>query len=128
MSHMASFRILYPRSILPVFPLSSFWPITKSECECELIFVGAGAEDETCENSEYWKTFVANYDKIQMEDFQFLGGIQKSLESGAFTGMVLCHQERRIYWMHEEFDRRIGVDKVPEDLRVKQLLEPFAER
>jgi nitrite reductase/ring-hydroxylating ferredoxin subunit len=110
------------------FPLISFWPVSKGECECELIFVGAGDEDEDSTNSEYWKTFIQNYDNIQNEDFQFLAGIQKSLESGAFTGMKLCYQERRIYWFHEEIDRRIGVDRIPEELRMVQLLSRFVER
>ncbi len=122
---------VFPNFVSPFdsggFPFVTFWPTGLGTCECELIFVGAGPEEDTAESSEYWKTFVANYDKIQMEDFQFLEGIQKSLDSGAFTGMMLCWQERRIYWMHEEFDRRIGIERIPEDLRVKQLLTPFVE-
>ncbi|GGC19858.1 (2Fe-2S)-binding protein [Novosphingobium marinum] len=120
---------IFPNFVAPFdsggFPLVTFWPTSRGTCECELIFVGAGPEEENAENSEYWRTFVENYDKIQQEDFQFLAGIQRSLDSGAFTGMTLCYQERRIYWMHEEFDRRIGIDRIPEDLRVKQLLAPF---
>ena len=63
-----------------------------------------------------------------MEDFQFLSGIQKSLNSGAFTGMQLCYQERRIYWFHEEIDRVIGEDRIPENLRVEKLLAGHVER
>lgn len=122
---------VFPNFVSPFdsggFPFVTFWPVSRTECECELIFVGAGPEDETAENSDYWRTFVENYDKIQMEDFQFLAGIQKSLESGAFTGMRLCYQERRIYWMHEEFDRRIGVERLPAELRVTPLLTEWTE-
>lgn len=122
---------VFPNFVAPFdsggFPFVTFWPLGRAETECELIFVGAGPEDETAANSDYWKTFVANYDRIQQEDFQFLAGIQRSLDSGAFTGMMLCHQERRIYWMHEEFDRRIGVERIPAELRVPQLLAPFVE-
>ena len=120
---------IFPNFVSPFdsggFPFVTFWPTGRDSCECELIFVGAGPEEENGDNSEYWKAFIANYDKIQMEDFQFLAGIQKSLDSGAFTGMTLCYQERRIYWMHEEFDRRIGVERIPPELRVAQLLTPF---
>ena len=91
------------------------------------MFVGAGDPEENTENSEYWRTFAANYDVIQKEDFQFLAGIQASLDSGAFTGMKLSYQERRIYWMHEEFDRRIGRDRIPESMRVAPVLESFVE-
>jgi hypothetical protein len=122
---------VFPNFVSPFdsagFPFVLFWPEGKGACECELIFVGAGDEQENAENSEYWKTFVENYDKIQQEDFQFLEGIQTSLESGAFTGMKLCYQERRIYWMHEEFDRCIGADNIPEALRVKPVLGPYTE-
>lgn len=123
---------IFPNTVSPFdsagFPLISFWPVSKDECECELIFIGAGDPDETVENSEYWQEFVRNYDLIQQEDFQFLAGIQKSLQSGAFTGMQLCYQERRIYWFHEEIDRRIGVERIPEHLRVTPLLAEFVER
>ncbi len=122
---------VFPNFVSPFdsagFPFVLFWPDGKGACECELIFVGGGDPDETAENSEYWQTFVANYDKIQQEDFQFLAGIQESLESGAFTGMKLCYQERRIYWVHEEIDRRIGIERIPEHLRVSQLLTPYAD-
>ncbi|MEX6722865.1 aromatic ring-hydroxylating oxygenase subunit alpha [Parapedomonas caeni] len=122
---------VFPNFVSPFdsagFPFITFWPEGRDACSCELIFVGAGDDTETMENSEYWRTFVENYDKIQTEDFQFLAGIQRSLESGAFTGMKLCYQERRIYWMHEEFDRRIGVERIPPELRVTQLLSPFVE-
>lgn len=120
---------IFPNFVSPFdsagFPFVLFWPVSKGVCECELIFVGAGDPSETAENSEYWQTFLANYDKIQTEDFQFLSGIQRSLESGAFTGMKLGYQERRIYWMHEEFDRRIGIERIPEELRVTPVLGSF---
>ena len=123
---------IFPNTVSPFdsagFPLISFWPVSKDECECELIFIGSGPEEEDESNSEYWKEFVKNYDIIQQEDFQFLAGIQKSLNSGAFTGMQLCYQERRIYWFHEQIDRVIGEARIPEELRVEQLLEKFVER
>ena len=122
---------VFPNFVSPFdsggFPFVLFWPLGKGACECELIIVGAGDETETSENSDYWRTFMENYNRIQMEDFQFLAGIQKSLESGAFTGMKLSYQERRIYWMHEQFDRHIGVERIPPHLRVAQVLAPYAE-
>jgi len=107
------------------FPFILFWPDGKDSCIIEVIAVGAGDEHENADNSEYWQTFMQNYDLIMQEDLQFLESIQRSLESGAFKGMTLCYQERRIYWLHEEIDRRIGLDNIPENLRVAQVLEPF---
>jgi hypothetical protein len=54
-----------------------------------------------------------------------LFGIQDSLESGAFTGMRLGYQERRIYRLHEEIDRRIGRERIPAELAVEQVLASF---
>ena len=39
----------------------------------------------------------------------------------------LNYQERRIYHLHEEIDRVIGPEKLPEALRVAPRLEPFWE-
>ncbi len=57
---------IFPNFVSPFdsagFPFVLFWPVSKGECECELIFIGAGDEAETAENSEYWRTFLENYD------------------------------------------------------------------
>ncbi len=37
--------------------------------------------------------------------------------------MPLNYQERRIYHWHEELDRRIGADRIPEHLRVTPVLD-----
>ena len=47
---------------------------------------------------------------------------------GAFSGMMINYQERRIYWFHEEIDRRIGAGNVPEGLAVKPLLSAYMEQ
>ena len=122
---------MFPNFVAPFdsagFPFISFWPIDKGTSQLDLMIVGTGDEAENTENSEYWETFATNYDMIMKEDMQFLAGIQASLDSGAFTGMMLSYQERRIYWMHEEFDRRIGAENIPESLRVEQVLGSFVE-
>ena len=67
------------------------------------------------------------FDSIMMEDVENLEAIQASLNSGAFTGMMLSYQERRIYWSHEQIDRTIGAGRLPPELAVKQVLAPFME-
>jgi predicted RecB family nuclease len=47
------------------------------------------------------------------------------VESGAFSGISLNYQERRIYHWHEELDRRIGAHRIPPELRVQPVLEPW---
>jgi hypothetical protein len=47
------------------------------------------------------------------------------VESGAFEGITLNYQERRIYHWHEELDRRIGEHRIPPELRVQPKLAPW---
>ena len=79
------------------------------------------------ELSDLWKAFLGIFDQVLDEDTQNLRWIQKSLESEDFKGIPLNYQERRIYYFHEEVDRRIGVDLVPEMLRVERRLDSRVE-
>lgn len=54
--------------------------------------------------------------------------IQESITSPGFRGVSLNYQERRIYHWHEELDRRIGVERILEHLRVKPMLDAWIER
>jgi hypothetical protein len=42
--------------------------------------------------------------------------------------MMINYQERRIYWFHEEIDRRIGADAIPKGLAVEQVLAGHVEQ
>jgi len=53
--------------------------------------------------------------------------MQGSIDSGALESVPLGYQERRIYHLHEEIDRRIGAE-VPDALRVEPLLSDHVER
>ena len=44
------------------------------------------------------------------------------------TGVPINYQERRIWHLHEEIDRIIGPDRIPEELRVPELLARYVER
>jgi predicted RecB family nuclease len=72
-----------------------------------------------------WETRLSNFERILEEDTQFAEQIQESVESGAFSGISLNYQERRIYHWHEELDRRIGAHRIPPELRVQPVLEPW---
>ena len=120
---------IFPNVITPVeptgFPLLLFWPRGVHQCEMEALYIapdwGAG------ERPPFWDTFIPIFDGVLDEDMLNLAPIQRSLNSGAFTGMMLNYQERRIYWFHEEIDRRIGAKNIPAGLAVKQLLADFVE-
>lgn len=68
-----------------------------------------------------WEDRIENFNRLLDEDIQFVAQIQESVESRGFQGMALNNQERRIYHWYEELDRRIGVDRVAEHLRVPQV-------
>ena len=107
---------IFPNTLVPLDSGSvgfmTFWPTGVSSCQAELIMTG-WSDNGFADAAAYWKELLDGYDAVQIEDVQFLAGIQASLESGAFTGMQLGYQERRIYWLHEEIDRRISLERVP---------------
>ena len=53
--------------------------------------------------------------------------MQRSLESPALRGIPINYQERRIWHLHEQIDRVIGVENVPEGLRMTPVLQPYVE-
>jgi len=103
-----------------------FWPRGVNECEMEV--VGLGPDWGEGERPSYWDRANAAFDKVLDEDLENLGSIQASMQSNAFPGLRLSYQERRIYWTHEEIDRRIGIDRIPEHLRVRPMLADYVEQ
>jgi hypothetical protein len=45
------------------------------------------------------------------------------MESPGFKGVPLSYQEARIYHWNQHADRMIGLDKVPKDLAVQQVIK-----
>jgi len=60
--------------------------------------------------------------QVLLEDTQFGAWIQKSIESYGFEGIHLSYQEARIYHWNQWADRMIGVDNIPPELRVEQVI------
>jgi phenylpropionate dioxygenase-like ring-hydroxylating dioxygenase large terminal subunit len=118
--------MFFPNLVTPVDatgnPFLLFWPTGPRDMEIEVCWFapdwGGGAIDPL------WETRIANFERILEEDTQFAPQIQESVESKAFRGVVLNYQERRIYHWHQELDRRIGIERIPEHLRVQQVLGP----
>ncbi len=119
---------LFPNLITPLdtvgFPFILFWPVDVATTDVEWTFYGPPAETSAQERG--WQTLLALFDPVMEEDFANLGPMQESVASGALESIPLNYQERRIYHLHEEIDRRLGPD-VPEALRVEPVLEPFWE-
>lgn len=120
---------VFPNLITPLdtigFPFIQFWPADIDTTEVEWTFYGpppGNAEDEKA-----WEQFVGVFDGVMDEDFRNLEPMHRSVASGALESIPLNYQERRIYHLHEEIDRMIGREHVPEALRVEPVLEPFWE-
>jgi len=118
---------IFPNLIMPIdkvgFPLMLFWPRGKSQCSIEIIYLGPDWGSNP--RPPFWEQYLETFNKVVDEDVQFLASIQDSLDSGAFTGMMLNYQERRIYWFHEEIDRRVGAENIPQELAVKKKLKNY---
>lgn len=119
----------YPNLVTPVDPSGApfllFWPTSDTTMRIECHWFAPDWGDGP--PHELWPTRIANFDRILAEDLQFAEQIQESLMSPGFRGIPLNYQERRIYHWHEELDRRIGPEKIPEHLRVKPMLEHMYE-
>jgi phenylpropionate dioxygenase-like ring-hydroxylating dioxygenase large terminal subunit len=115
---------IYPNLVTPVspsgMPFLLSWPKTDRTMLLDVIWFapdwGDGPPDAL------WKDRTENFNRILDEDIQFVTKLQESVESNGFQGAALNYQERRIYHWHEELDRRIGIDRIPEHLRVPQVL------
>ena len=60
--------------------------------------------------------------EVLLEDTVFGAWIQKSLESHGFKGVPLGYGESRIYNWNQAADRMIGIEKIPKELRVQQVI------
>ncbi len=120
---------VFPNLITPLdtigFPFIQFWPLDAETTEVEWTFYGPPSQSP--EQDRAWQSYLTIFDAVMEEDFRNLAPMQRSVASGALDSIPLSYQERRIYHLHEEIDRVIGVERIPEPLRVAACLEPFWE-
>ncbi len=121
---------VFPNLITPIaaygFPFLLFWPRDKGTTRLDGIHFGP-KDWEGDEMPEHWKRRMDRFDQIMEEDTRNLAPMQRSLESPALSGVRLNYQERRIWHLHEQLDRTIGVERIPPSLRVAQVLGPYIE-
>jgi phenylpropionate dioxygenase-like ring-hydroxylating dioxygenase large terminal subunit len=119
----------FPNLVTPTdvtgFPFLQFWPKGVGKTEMEISwYVGDWGGGEV---PEFWKAFVGIFDVVLGEDTENLAWIHQSMDSPGFSGVELNYQERRIYHFHEQIDRVIGADRIPEALRVEPRMQAFIE-
>ncbi len=122
---------LFPNLITPVgaegFPFLVFWPLDIKTTRLDWIFY-APKDWDGDELPERWRRRIENFNLIMEEDRRNMEPMQRSLESPGSTGIPINYQERRIWHLHEQIDRTIGIEQIPGELRVAQLLDPYVER
>lgn len=127
---------LFPNAIIPLgsygFPINLFWPIDKRTTRLDWIYYAVPPEGQDrfdpSDLPDHWSARRAVYNQIMAEDEMNMAPMQRSMESPALTGIPINYQERRIWHLHEEIDRVIGPDRIPERMRMQQVLDPYVER
>jgi phenylpropionate dioxygenase-like ring-hydroxylating dioxygenase large terminal subunit len=118
---------LFPNWVSPLsaqtLPPLLFWPngISKSRIET---FTFVPDQPEVPQFDMWTVDGGAALGPVLIEDTEFGCWIQKSVESYGFRGVPLSYQEARIYHWNQSADRMIGIENIPEELRVEQVIGP----
>ncbi len=119
---------IFPNWVSPLthtrLPPLLFWPNGIDKCRLETWTLlhdwGDGPKPEV---GDFWTTpDGSELNVVLQEDTQFGAFIQKSMESKGFKGVPLSYQEARIYHWNQNADRMIGIDNIPPELRVEQVI------
>ena len=136
MVHCTSTAVsLFPNVIIPLgaigFPINVFWPVDKNTTRLDWYYYALPEEGTEGFDSDNlpagWEMRRQGYNQIMAEDELNMAPMQESMASPALTGIPINYQERRIWHLHEQIDRMIGVERIPESMRVEPVLGPYIE-
>jgi phenylpropionate dioxygenase-like ring-hydroxylating dioxygenase large terminal subunit len=102
------------------------WPSGPGTSSYHVHWCASAAPDDP-EHGRFLEKFVAFNETVLFEDLTVLPGIQSSIDAGALEWVQLGYQERRIYHVHEMIDRVVGPERIPDSLRVRQVLGNHVE-
>jgi hypothetical protein len=102
------------------------WPTGPGSSSYHVHFCSSLPSDND-ERAELNRQFAEINRSVLLEDLSVLPGMQRSVDAGTLDTMRLSYQERRIYYLHETIDRVIGVERVPDHLRVPPVLGDHIE-
>lgn len=102
------------------FAWQTWWPVGLNKSVMVVSVMGWQGDSE--EDRAFWEGMKQQILAIAKEDQHLFAPLQRSLNTGLLPNMVLGYQERVLYWYQEQIDRHIGVQNIPEHLRVKQVL------
>lgn len=108
------------------FPLISAWPLGVDRCRMDVIWYGMDWGDGPV--PEEWNKVVSDFTVLAGEDISNLEGMQQAVSADPDKGMPISTLECPVYQLHAEIDKAIGVDNVPEHLRVPDVLQDFINK
>ena len=115
---------LVPNLVSPMsakgFPMMLFWPTGLNTTTLEIWWFGK--DWAPADKPAAWDQYIDFFNAVVAEDTQFGNWIQKAVESYAFAGVPLSYQEARIYHLHQSIDAIIGVERIPQALRVAPVI------
>lgn len=122
---------LFPHLITPLdargFPFLVFWPEAIDRTKLDIVWFAPDWGDGEMPMRELWEKRFAAFDVVMDEDYSNLEPIQRSMEAAAHSHQVINYQERRIWHVHAHIDKAIGADRIPDALRVPDLLADWVE-
>jgi phenylpropionate dioxygenase-like ring-hydroxylating dioxygenase large terminal subunit len=122
---------IFPNIISPLdargFPFLVFWPEAIDRTRLDIVWFVADWGEGDLPDADVWQQRFDRFDLLMEEDYRNLGPIQRSMECAAHGGQVVNYQERRIWHVHAWIDKVIGPDRVPEHLRVPDLLADWVD-
>ena len=123
---------LFPNLTTPVgatgVPFLLAWPIDVARTLFQWAsFLNDWGDDEDPAIVEMRAKRLHQRTIVMEEDTRNMTPMQKSLDSPGLIGIPTSYQERRIWNCAEQIDRSIGPERIPEHLRVPQLLAPYIE-
>lgn len=112
---------MFPNSFVALDPVGfgwqSWWPVSRDKTVMTVTLMGWEGQDEA-----FWDGMKQQVRAIASEDALLFPSLQRSYESGVLPSVMIAYQEQQIYWYHEEVDRQIGIENIPEGLRVQPVL------
>lgn len=129
-AHATSYAFtIFPNLIIPLgaagFPFMLFYPDGIGRTHIKIFHY---ATPENIGEEEGWQNRIAGFATIIDEDVENLDPMNRAMNSPLYRGTPISYQERRIWHMNEVIDQVIGVERIPEELRVAQLLGDHIER
>ncbi|HWC68452.1 MAG TPA: aromatic ring-hydroxylating dioxygenase subunit alpha [Acidimicrobiales bacterium] len=129
--HIQPAHGIFPNIISPLdargFPFLVFWPVAIDRTRLDIVWFVADWGEGDLPGAELWRKRLERFDLLMEEDYRNLEPIQRSMKHAAHGGQVVNYQERRIWHVHAWIDKVIGPERIPDELRVPDLLADWVD-